>query len=90
MNNFLLACREIAEIRAQRRIAREIRAADALTGISAGLNAVRVLIDIDPNRARAGKSVSEVVRKESRCERLSQPPPSECPARDEPSKCWKR
>ena len=55
----------IAEDRERKRIAREIHdtLGHALTGISAGLDAVGVLIDIDPNRAKEQvKSVSEVVR----------------------------
>ena len=56
---------EIAEDRERKRIAREIHdtLGHALTGISAGLDAVGVLIDIDPNRAKEQvKNVSEVVR----------------------------
>ena len=43
-----------AEDRERKRIAREIHdtLGHALTGISAGLDAVGVLIDIDPNRAK--------------------------------------
>ena len=65
LNNYMALSEKIAEDRERKRIAREIHdtLGHALTGISAGLDAVGVLIDIDPNRAKEQvKSVSEVVR----------------------------
>lgn len=56
---------KIAEDRERKRIAREIHdtLGHALTGISAGIDAVGVLIDIDPGRAKTQlQSVSTVVR----------------------------
>ena len=64
LNNYMALSEKIAEDRERKRIAREIHdtLGHALTGISAGLDAVGVLIDIDPNRAKEQvKSVSEVV-----------------------------
>ena len=65
LNNYMALSEKIAEERERKRIAREIHdtLGHALTGISAGLDAVGVLIDIDPNRAKEQvKNVSEVVR----------------------------
>ena len=65
LNNYMALSEKIAEDRERKRIAREIHdtLGHALTGISAGLDAVGGLIDIDPNRAKEQvKSVSEVVR----------------------------
>ncbi len=56
-----MALSEKIEDRERKRIAQEDSRQDALTGISAGLDAVGVLIDIDPNRAKEQvKSVSVV------------------------------
>ena len=56
--------------------------------ISAGLDAVRVLIDIDPNRAKEQvKSVSEVVREGSRCRALSIAS-VQVPFEDESQRCF--
>ena len=54
LNNYMALSEKIAEDRERKRIAREIHdtLGHALTGISAGLDAVGVLIDIDPNRAK--------------------------------------
>ena len=56
---------KITEDRERRRIAREIHdtIGHALTGISAGIDAVTVLIDLDPEHAKKQlSSVSNVVR----------------------------
>jgi len=56
---------KIAEDRERKRIAREIHdtLGHALTGISAGIDAVKVLVDIDTNRAKEQlNNVSVVVR----------------------------
>ena len=65
LNNYMALSEKIAEDRERKRIAREIHdtLGHALTGISAGLDAVGVLIDINPSRAKEQvKNVSEVVR----------------------------
>ncbi|MEY8434946.1 histidine kinase [Streptococcus hyointestinalis] len=54
-----------AKDKERKRIAREIHdtLGHALTGISAGIDAVLVLIDLDPSRAKKQlKNISEVVR----------------------------
>ncbi len=55
LNNYMALSEKIAEDRERKRIAQEIHdtLGHALTGISAGLDAVGVLIDIDPNRAKS-------------------------------------
>lgn len=65
LNSYMALSEKIAEDRERKRIAREIHdtLGHALTGISAGIDAVGVLIDLDPNRAKGQlKSVSAVVR----------------------------
>ena len=65
LNNYMALSEKIAEDRERKRIAREIHdtLGHALTGISAGIDAVGVLIDIDPGRAKTQlQSVSTVVR----------------------------
>ena len=54
LNNYMALSEKIAEDRERKRIAREIHdtLGHALTGISAGLDAVGVLIDINPSRAK--------------------------------------
>ena len=76
LNNYMALSEKIAEDRERKRIAREIHdtLGHALTGISAGLDAVGVLIDIDPNQARSKwKAYQKLSVKGSRCEGLSQP-----------------
>ncbi|MGT2959898.1 sensor histidine kinase [Streptococcus caballi] len=65
LNNYVAVAEKIVEDRERKRIAREIHdtLGHALTGISAGIDAVMVLIDLDPKRAKEQlKSVSNVVR----------------------------
>ena len=65
LNSYMALSEKIAEDRERKRIAREIHdtLGHALTGISAGIDAVGVLIDIDPGRAKTQlQSVSTVVR----------------------------
>ena len=65
LNNYMALSEKIAEDRERKLIALEIHdtLGHSLTGISAVLDAVGVLIDIDPNRAKEQvKSVSDVVR----------------------------
>lgn len=65
LNSYMALSEKIAEDRERKRIAREIHdtLGHALTGISAGIDAVGVLIDLDPSRAKEQlKSVSAVVR----------------------------
>ncbi|WP_367006507.1 sensor histidine kinase [Streptococcus sp. ZY19097] len=65
MNNYIAVTEKIAEDRERKRIAREIHdtLGHALTGISAGIDAVMVLVDLDPNRAKEQlKNISNVVR----------------------------
>ena len=65
LNSYLALSEKIVEDRERKRIAREIHdtLGHALTGISAGIDAVRVLVDIDPKRAKEQlQSVSLVVR----------------------------
>ena len=65
LNNYLALSEKIAEDRERKRIAREIHdtLGHALTGISAGIDAVQVLVDIDAKRAKEQlKSISTVVR----------------------------
>lgn len=65
LNSYLALSEKIAEDREQKRIAREIHdtLGHALTGISAGIDAVKVLVDIDTNRAKEQlNNVSVVVR----------------------------
>ena len=54
LNSYLALSEKIAEDRERKRIAREIHdtLGHALTGISAGIDAVKVLVDIDTNRAK--------------------------------------
>lgn len=65
LNNYVAITEKIAEDRERKRISREIHdtLGHALTGISAGIDAVSVLVDVDPNRAKLQlKNVSTVVR----------------------------
>ena len=65
LNSYLALSEKIAEDRERKRIAREIHdtLGHALTGISAGIDAVKVLVDIDTNRAKEPlNNVSVVVR----------------------------
>lgn len=65
LNSYLALYEKIAEDRERKRIAREIHdtLGHALTGISAGIDAVKVLVDIDTNRAKEQlNNVSVVVR----------------------------
>lgn len=65
LNSYLALSEKIAEDRERKRIAREIHdtLGHALTGISAGIDAVKVLVDIDTNRAKVQlNNVSVVVR----------------------------
>ena len=65
LNSYLALSEKIAEDRERKRIAREIHdtLGHALTGISAGIDAVKVLVDIDTNRATEQlNNVSVVVR----------------------------
>ncbi|MDU6117174.1 MAG: sensor histidine kinase [Streptococcus anginosus] len=65
LNSYLALSEKIAEDRERKRIAREIHdtLGHALTGISAGIDAVKVLVDIDKNRAKEQlENVSVVVR----------------------------
>ena len=65
LNSYLALSEKIAEDRERKRIAREIHdtLGHALTGISAGIDAVKVLVDIDTNRAKEQlNNVSVVVR----------------------------
>lgn len=65
LNSYLALSEKIAEDRERKRIAREIHdtLGHALTGISAGIDAIKVLVDIDTNRAKEQlNNVSVVVR----------------------------
>ena len=65
LNSYLALSEKIAEDRERKRIAREIHdtLGHALTGSSAGIDAVKVLVDIDTNRAKEQlNNVSVVVR----------------------------
>ena len=65
LNSYLALSEKIAEDRERKRIAREIHdtLGHALTAISAGIEAVKVLVDIDTNRAKEQlNNVSVVVR----------------------------
>lgn len=65
LNSYLALSEKIAEDWERKRIAREIHdtLGHALTGISAGIDAVKVLVDIDTNRAKEQlNNVSVVVR----------------------------
>lgn len=65
LNNYVAVTEKIVEDRERKRIAREIHdtLGHALTGISAGIDAVTVLMNIDPERAKSQlKNMSEVVR----------------------------
>lgn len=65
LNSYVALSEKIAEDRERKRIAREIHDSlgHALTGISAGIDAVGVLIDLDRDRAKEQlKQVSGVVR----------------------------
>ena len=65
LNNYVAITEKIAEDRERKRISREIHdtLGHALTGISAGIDAVSVLVDVDPSRAKVQlKNVSNVVR----------------------------
>ena len=55
MKEYVAVSEKITEDRERRRIAREIHdtIGHALTGISAGIDAVIVLIDLDPNNAKS-------------------------------------
>ena len=65
LNNYLAVTEKIVEDRERKRIAREIHdtLGHALTGISAGIDAVIVLIDFDQERAKGQlKAMSAIVR----------------------------
>ena len=65
LNSYLALSEKIAEDRERKRIAREIHdtLGHALTGISAGIDAIKVLVDIDTERAKEQlNNVSVVVR----------------------------
>lgn len=65
LNNYVALTEKITEDRERKRISREIHdtLGHALTGISAGIDAVKVLVDIDPNKAKIQLGlVSNVVR----------------------------
>ncbi|MGT2712776.1 sensor histidine kinase [Streptococcus oriscaviae] len=65
LNSYVALTEKIVEDRERKRIAREIHdtLGHALTGISAGIDAVRVLVDLDPPRAKEQlQSMSVVVR----------------------------
>lgn len=65
LKEYVAVSEKITEDRERRRIAREIHdtIGHALTGISAGIDAVTVLIDLDPEHAKKQlSSVSNVVR----------------------------
>ena len=65
LNSYVALTEKIVEDRERKRIAREIHdtLGHALTGISAGIDAVRVLVDIDPSRAKEQlQNMSLVVR----------------------------
>ncbi|AUW95787.1 sensor histidine kinase [Streptococcus pluranimalium] len=65
LNSYIALTEKITEDRERKRISREIHdtLGHALTGISAGIDAVRVLVDINPQKAKEQLgSVSEVVR----------------------------
>ena len=65
LNHYISLSEKIAEDRERKRIAREIHdtLGHALTGISAGIDAVSVLIDVHPIRAKEQlKNVSNAVR----------------------------
>ncbi|EHJ52745.1 sensor histidine kinase [Streptococcus macacae] len=65
LNSYVAVTEKIVEDRERKRLSREIHdtLGHALTGISAGIDAVRVLVDLDPNRAKEQlKSMSGVVR----------------------------
>lgn len=65
LNGYIALAEKIAEDKERKRIAREIHdtLGHALTGISAGIDAVTVLVDINPSHAKAQlKNVSSVVR----------------------------
>lgn len=65
LNSYLALSDKIAEDRERKRIARELHdtIGHALTGISAGIDAVMVLMDVDQEKAKAQlKVISKVVR----------------------------
>lgn len=65
LNSYVALTEKITEDRERKRISREIHdtLGHALTGISAGIDAVRVLVDINPDKAKEQlASVSGVVR----------------------------
>lgn len=65
LNSYVALTEKITEDRERKRISREIHdtLGHALTGISAGIDAVRVLVDINPDKAKEQlASVSDVVR----------------------------
>lgn len=65
LNSYVALTEKIVEDRERKRIAREIHdtLGHALTGISAGIDAVRVLVELDPKRAKEQlQSMSLVVR----------------------------
>ncbi|MFC3927233.1 sensor histidine kinase [Streptococcus caprae] len=65
LNSYIQLTEKIVEDRERKRIAREIHdtLGHALTGISAGIDAVKVLVDLDANRAKFQlNKMSEVVR----------------------------
>ncbi len=65
LNNYVSLAEKIAEDKERKRIAREIHdtLGHALTGISAGIDAVRVLVDFNPAHAKTQlDNVSTVVR----------------------------
>ncbi|WP_103346769.1 sensor histidine kinase [Streptococcus parauberis] len=65
LNDYIAITEKVAEDRERKRISREIHdtLGHALTGISAGIDAVKVLIEIDSNKAKSQLNiVSDVVR----------------------------
>lgn len=65
LNDYVSLAEKIAEDKERKRIAREIHdtLGHALTGISAGIDAVSVLVDLNPSHAKEQlKNVSDVVR----------------------------
>ncbi|MEX2784783.1 sensor histidine kinase [Streptococcus sp. H49] len=65
LNSYVALTEKIVEDRERKRIAREIHdtLGHALTGISAGIDAVKVLVDLDPSRAKEQlQNMSLVVR----------------------------
>ncbi|MGT2910503.1 sensor histidine kinase [Streptococcus cameli] len=66
LNSYVALTEKIVEDRERKRIAREIHdtLGHALTGISAGIDAVKVLVDIDPPRAKEQLQTMSIVVRE--------------------------